>query len=77
MTKIKSGRYTASEQRGTPGHCSLAQVFGPDGRSVLGVDSTDHPQDATRIAQVCAEALNAAGVTIRRFAQPKRAKGTP
>lgn len=66
--------FTASEQRGTPGHCSRAQVFGPDGRSVLGVDSTHYPQDATRVAQVCADALNAAGVTIRRLPEPKRAK---
>lgn len=50
--------FTAAPQRGTPGHCTVAQVFGPDGRSVLAVESTINPARATAIAELCALALN-------------------
>jgi hypothetical protein len=52
------GQYTHSEQRGTPGHCNLAQVFGPDGKSVASFDSTIYPAVATERARLTAIALS-------------------
>lgn len=54
-----NGRYTAYPQRGTPGHCYLAQVFGPDGKSVATFDSTNDSKHASRYARTLADALNA------------------
>lgn len=47
-----------AEQRGIPGHCFMAQVFGPDGKSVCTFDSTQDPKQATLFAQITEQALN-------------------
>lgn len=67
---MPANRYSYSAQRGTPGQCYLAQVFGPDGQSVLSVDSTADPRVATRIAKTCAKALTA---ELRKAAPKARA----
>lgn len=50
--------YTAAPQNGAPGHCFCAQVFGPDGKAVLTVEPTTDEGEASRIAEVCAQALS-------------------
>ena len=50
--------YTHAPQKGEPGHCFCAQVFGPDGKAVLTVESTADPAEATHVAQTCASALS-------------------
>jgi len=32
--KLKKGQWTACPQEGYPGQCKVAQVFGPDGKSI-------------------------------------------
>lgn len=62
--------YTYSEQLGIPGHCYQAQVFGPDGKSVLIVEPTPNPQDATAMARRCSDALNATWPTAQERNDP-------
>lgn len=50
--------YTHAPQKGEPGHCFCAQVFGPGGRAVLTVEPTTDPAEANRIALMCATALS-------------------
>ena len=45
---------TFSEQKGPPGHCFGAQVWGPDGQSVAVIESTDDPANATSFARLFA-----------------------
>lgn len=54
----EANKFTATAQKGKPGHCYAAQVFGPDGKSVAHVDPTEDPSDATVLAGVIAGALN-------------------
>jgi hypothetical protein len=51
--------FTHSPQKGIPGHCYCAQVWGPDGRSVATLDSTDDPAVASQRAAIIAAALSA------------------
>jgi len=51
--------WTHSEQIGPPGSCYLAQVFDPEGNCALTVEPSGDPAIATRVAQICAEALEA------------------
>jgi hypothetical protein len=41
------GEMTYSHQRGEPGHCFVAQVYGPDGKSVAEIEPTADPTVAT------------------------------
>jgi len=50
--------FTASKQDGIPGHCVVAQVFGPDGNAVAKFTPTADPEVASRHAKLCAETLN-------------------
>lgn len=51
-------KYEYSEQKGIPNHCFCAQVFKPDGNSLLTVEPTDNPEDATKIAKFICDVLN-------------------
>lgn len=51
-------KYTASAQKGKPGHCYAVQVFGPDGKSVAVIEPTEDATEATVLAGVIAGALN-------------------
>lgn len=51
-------KYEYSEQKGVPNHCFCAQVFKPDGKSLLTIEPTDNPEEATMIAKIIADALN-------------------
>ncbi|MGH7292002.1 MAG: hypothetical protein ACREJT_12370, partial [Myxococcota bacterium] len=57
--------FKAEPQVGKPGHCFCAEVFGPKPKreGVLMVYATEDPAEATRIAKVCADALNASLAT--------------
>jgi hypothetical protein len=49
------GPWTYSPQKGTPGHCFQAQVWGPDGETVLALEPTSDPAVATeRARRICA-----------------------
>ena len=50
--------FTAHPQEGPIGHCSLAQVFGPEGQSVATFDATESPLVATLRAMALASLLN-------------------
>ena len=52
--------FTYSPQRGKPGHCFIAQVWGPAGESVASFDSTDDPAVASGRAAALAALLSAA-----------------
>ncbi len=52
----KFGKWTYSEQRGTPGHCSVAQVWDSNGKSLCCFDSTKQPSLATSRARLTAAA---------------------
>lgn len=56
--KHTPGPVTSVGQRGTPGHCSLAQIFGADGLSICSFDSTKYPSIATERAKFTAIAFN-------------------
>lgn len=58
QTALCRAVFTHVQQRGAPGHCRCAQVFGPDGVAVLTVEPTDDPASASRIAEICAAALS-------------------
>jgi len=47
--------WTADGQRGKPGHCAMAQVFGPE-QSRMVIDPTEDPAEATAIAEFIAHA---------------------
>lgn len=48
------GELRFSGQKGQPGHCMVAQVWGPDGRSVAELEPTDDPAVATSYARLFA-----------------------
>jgi hypothetical protein len=50
--------YVASKQNGKPGHCFCAQVFGPDGKSILMIEPTKNQEVATKLAKDIAKFLN-------------------
>lgn len=50
--------FTYSRQSGIPGHCLVAQVFGPDGKSIASIDPTENPAVATNRARILALTLN-------------------
>jgi hypothetical protein len=52
-------KYTFSPQKGAPGHCFVAQVWKPDGTSLVEIESTEDPEEATATARLIADALNA------------------
>ena len=52
----KCGGWTYSEQRGTPGHCSVAQLWDSKGKSLARFDSTKQPSLATSRARLTAAA---------------------
>src|SRR6218665_2104485 len=58
LAGLNMAAYTHAPQKGEPGHCFCAQVFGPDGKAVLTVESTADPAEATHVAQTCASALS-------------------
>ena len=58
-TQHTQGRLTHAPQVGMPGHCTLAQIWGPDGRSIACIDSTDDPKVATANARRLAACWNA------------------
>ena len=72
MERVDRSSYTFRPQEGKPGHCLLAEVFDPWGRSVLTVESTDDPEQATRIADICCTALT---LESWRLAEPQSADG--
>ena len=45
-----------SEQRGSPGHCTLAQVWDAHGNSLAVIQATDDEGEATAIARLFAAA---------------------
>ena len=51
--------WTACAQIGPPGSCYMAQVFDPEGNCALTVEPSGDPAIATRVAQICAMALDA------------------
>lgn len=53
-TKFTPGPWSPSEQRGTPGHCTVAQVFGPDGKSLAMIEPTVDASVATANAYLSA-----------------------
>ena len=55
-----NGNFSFGGQVGKPGHCSLAQVWGPDGNSVATFDATKNPQVASDRARLLCVALEAA-----------------
>lgn len=52
----KFGGWHHSGQRGTPGHCSVAQVWDSNGKSLCSFDSTKQPSLATSRARLTAAA---------------------
>lgn len=50
--------FTSTPQDGTPGHCSVAQVWNANGEPVANVEPTDDKDVATKIAEIIAMALN-------------------
>lgn len=58
MTGKKSDRYTFSPQKGTKGHCSVAQVWDLNGQSMVCVDSTEDENIASMRAEIITQALN-------------------
>ena len=48
------GPWEHSEQKGSPGHCFVAQVWAPDGESLAVLDSTIDPAVATANAKLMA-----------------------
>lgn len=50
-------RYTASPQKGIPGHCYQAQIF-KDGKAFLAIEPTEDENEATKYAENLAEFLN-------------------
>jgi hypothetical protein len=61
-----NGNFSYASQIGKPRHCNLAQVFGPDGKSVATLDATDNPQIASDRARIICVALEAARRTQRK-----------
>lgn len=57
LEDLKAHAYTSSVQAGKPGGCFIAQVFGPNGRSVAEIDTTHDPAEATALAAHIAEYL--------------------
>jgi len=49
--------WLAVSQDGLPGHCTLAQVFDPQGNSIATFDATSDPRVATERARTLARAL--------------------
>lgn len=45
------GPWTHDPQKGTPGKCMLAQVWGPGGHSLAELESTDDPAVASALAE--------------------------
>lgn len=55
----KKKRYEATTQRGSQGHCTMAQVFDLEtDLSVCSFNSTKDPGDASKLAEITADALN-------------------
>lgn len=48
-------KLTYSSQKGTPGHCMVAQVWA-DGRNAAEIEPTDDPDEATAMARMFAAA---------------------
>ncbi len=48
--------WTYSPQSGTPGHCTLAQVWRPDGKSLTDLEPTADEAEATANARLIASA---------------------
>jgi hypothetical protein len=48
--------WSYSEQRGSPGHCTLAQVWDSYGNSLAVIEATDDEREATAIARLMAAA---------------------
>jgi hypothetical protein len=50
--------WSYSEQRGSPGHCTLAQVWDFYGNSLAVIEATDAESEATALARLMAAAPN-------------------
>lgn len=55
--------WASSPQKGTPGHCMVAQVWDRDGNRVVDIEPTSDPEDASRLAARIAAAVNATAGT--------------
>jgi hypothetical protein len=59
MKKSNEPLYTSSIQKGSIGHCTMAQVFNSKtGLSVCTFNSTEDPAISSELAKVAAKALN-------------------
>jgi hypothetical protein len=51
MAGVPNGPWTGTDQVGLPGHCSVAQIFGADGKSLALIETTDDPAVASAVAR--------------------------
>lgn len=72
-----SNLFSWSPQDGPPGHCFVAQVFGPNGNSVASFDATIDPAIASRRAMITSIALNMELLTGSEGAAPIIEKEEP
>jgi hypothetical protein len=57
--RVPARPWTFDRQKGVPGHCFMAQVWGPDGAALAQIEPTDDPRDASAIAAFVAHSANA------------------
>jgi len=50
------GPWSFSPQKGTRGHCYMAQVWGPDGNNLATIESTQDAEEATANARLISAA---------------------
>lgn len=54
--RFTPGPWTHTGQDGKPGHCYLAQVWGPNDKSLADIDATEYEVEATANAALIAQA---------------------
>lgn len=57
-TMTKAEEYSFSPQVGVPRHCSMAQVWYPNGKNLACIEPTENPEAATRMAEKISDLLN-------------------
>jgi hypothetical protein len=61
--KVCMIKYTASKQKGKPGHCHMAQVF-KDGKAFVAVEPTVDEKEASQTAEQIAAYFNSLVVPV-------------
>ena len=63
--KGTKGEWKYSNQKGHPGHCYLAQIWKPDGKSLATIESTHKEEEANANAKLIADAPNLLKVLLK------------